>query len=223
MFSKLSRWLSRASDSISLWQFISGSSLIASFALPAWAAATTEWVMGYGPIGWVAAGFAGLFVSAFSIYIITAIRFLLTKAHVLKTFYANSDKINPLDLHFLNKRINLKDLLPPGPGIVENKTFENCELVGPLNIFPFQCLLQRNLYTAVDFIVVDNQKAKTHAITNAAEFRNCRFLNCKIYFVSFLVMEDAYKIFDSYGGCNWITKTPEHAPSVSSETEIALH
>ncbi|WP_018407543.1 hypothetical protein [Methylocystis rosea] len=222
MKQKLFDVLSTVSNSLSIWQALSGSALLASFALPAWAAATTEWISSYGRIGWVAAGFSGLLVGVIAVYVMTSIKISLIKMSITRLFYQEGQRINPLDIHYLNKRINLRDLLPPGPGIIENKTFENCELVGPLNIFPVNCILQRNLYTAVDYIVVDNEKSRSGKILNAAIFNNCRFLNCKIYFVSFLIMEESFEVFDSWGGCNWITQTPKEGVQLAAGTSPAI-
>lgn len=194
---------------------------MASFAIPAWAASASDWISSYGPIGWVGAGFIGLIIGVFAIKALTAIKIAMININITKKFYENGDKINPLDKHFLNIRIHLRDLLPPGPGIIEGKTFENCELIGPLNIFPFQCAISGNLYTAVDYIVVDNQKAIDGKILNSAIFKDCRFLNCKIFFVSFLVMENSFEVFDATGGCNWITGTPRDKEQLSLGIENA--
>jgi len=43
--------------------------------------------------------------------------------------------INPLDVSFERKRILLNEFVLPSHTIIENKTFIDCDLIGPANIY----------------------------------------------------------------------------------------
>jgi hypothetical protein len=45
-------------------------------------------------------------------------------------------------------------------------------------------------------------------IKNGHVFRSCTFSECKFYFVSFLISEGTFEVFDRTGGCNWIIQIP---------------
>ncbi|MGD9657470.1 MAG: hypothetical protein AB7U61_07485, partial [Methylocystis sp.] len=121
--------------------------------------------------------------------------------------------------HFLDERVYLKDLLPPGRGAVTSKTFERCEIVGPLNIYPIGGIIQNCVYHAVDYVMLDEDKVKSGNIHNCFVFNDCRFIDCKIFFVSFLITEGAFEAYNSMGGCNWITKVPEKMKEITSEAQ----
>ena len=177
------------------------------FGIPAWAAHATEWLNEYGPITWVASGFVGVFllsmVSWFGVLTLTKLRTIM----LIRKISERADAINPMDQHFYSKRINLQWFVPPSGDEVQNKTFTKCEIIGPLNIIPFQCPIIKSVYVSADYIVVRNETLG-RTILNGHVFRNCTFVECKFYYISFLVGEAAYSVFDATGGCNWITHVP---------------
>jgi hypothetical protein len=65
-----------------------------------------------------------------------------------------------------------------------------------------------------DYIMVTGDALTKAAILNAQRFVNCRFTECKFYYVSFLVNERDWAAFDAWGGCNWITPTPKDLKEV---------
>jgi hypothetical protein len=194
-----------------------------SFAIPAWATHASAWLASYGPIGWVAAGFAGLciFVILAWVCVITYGKIQLSSLN--RRLLSRADAVNPLDTHFHRKRIFLQSFLAPSGDPVEGKTFSQCEIVGPLNIIPFGCLITKSLYVSSDYIMVSNDAINLGTIRNGHVFRNCQFTECKFYFVSFLISEAAFELFDRAGGCNWITHIPVRqldllAPATAVET-----
>lgn len=60
MFKRIHRLLMHSEWKISLWYALFGTGgIVSSFGISAWAAAASAWLDTYGPIAWVAAGFAG--------------------------------------------------------------------------------------------------------------------------------------------------------------------
>lgn len=179
---------------------------ILSFSIPAWFGHITDWVSAYGPIGWVVCGFAGLLAFVLSAAIWSFARAKFVSATIARNFYQTSDRIDPMKTHFLNQRLNLEDFLPPGAGFVEGKTFEGCELIGPLNILTVDTFVTACTFEVVDHIMIDIEKALN--IRNARIFKDCTFKKCKFFHVSFLIVEGAYENVTMQGGTNWITSTP---------------
>jgi len=180
---------------------------VVSFGIPAWIGYITDWVAAYGPIGWVACGALGVLTTAVVSVLAALARKIYINASIAKKFYQASDRINPMKTHFLHERIKLEDLLPPGTGWVEGKTFEDCDLIGPLNIASYECTWHGNLFQSVDHILIDVEVAGN--IKNARVFQNCRFIKCAFYNVSFLVAESNYESATQLGGTNWITPVPK--------------
>ena len=188
---------------------------VVSFGVPAWIGYITDWVSAYGPIGWLACGMAGLltFVAGFWIYSFAREKYI--NSTISKTFYEKTDRINPMQTHFLDARIRLEDLLPPGTGWVTGKTFEKCDLIGPLNIATYNCIMQGNHYASVDHIMIDPECIDR--IMNARGFSDCRFLGCTFYNVSFLVGLPNYDYVTGLGGSNWITLPPSGAKAAITD------
>ena len=196
-----------------------GAMLMIGFGVPAWAAHATVWLNQYGPITWVACGFAGLIIVGI---VANLSAFALTKfrtIRMLKRLSERADAINPMDGHFHSKRINLQWFVPPSGDEVRDKTFIKCEIIGPLNVVPFGCSILKSMYVSADYIMVRNESLDG-MIRNGHIFRNCTFVECRFYFISFLVSEAAYPVFNVTGGCNWITHIPVPPLALTSPPNV---
>jgi hypothetical protein len=151
-------------------------------------------------------GLVGALLISVAWFLVAAARAKWVWASIQKRFYEQQDRINPQDVHFLGRRISLADLIPPGNVFVVGKTFENCDIVGPLNIFPLATNISNCIYVTCDYVAIKPVKDITDL--NATVFQNCRFINCRIFYVSFLILEENYAGFDAMGGCHWITRAP---------------
>jgi hypothetical protein len=204
-----SRFLERVETRLTLADWAWRAVLAAmTFGIPAWAAHATDWLLLYGPIAWIGAGLAGMLTASIITYVSTVAYQRLRTIRLLRKISERADAINPMDQYFHSKRINLQWFVPPSGDAVEGKTFTKCEILGPLNIIPFGCHIFNSLYVSTDYIMVRDEALTRNQIRNGHVFRNCTFQECKFYFVSFLVSESAFEVFNSTGGCNWITHTP---------------
>lgn len=170
-----------------------------------WATRATAWLDAWGPIAWVTSGIIGvlIFLSFAGICISLANRML--GFSIKRKLLSKADAVNPMDIHFLNKRIVLVDLFPPAPGAVEGKTFEGCDIIGPLNILPFNTPILKCTYVLTDYIAISMDAYRNNRINNARVLRDCNFRQCRFYGISILVNENEYAAANSWGGCNWIT------------------
>lgn len=206
MFKKISGLLDALEPKLSLWVLLGGSSI--SFGIPAWAAHATGWLSVYGPIAWVLSGFLGLTVTAVITQFVLHAYYKIQLISRLSKIEAGLDVVNPLDSNFYQRRIHLTSFIPPSGDAVVGKHFHKCEIIGPINIVPFGCIITKSLYVSSDYIVISNDALNNNKIKNGNIFKDCTFSECKFYFVSFLISEAAYDVFNRTGGCNWITKPP---------------
>lgn len=165
----------------------SSGALWAGSAVMGGVSGVVAWIGEYGPVGWLVAFVAGALAFAITSLVLTKTYAAWVGVKLRKQFYGVADRTDPMKPHYLNERIRLEDLLPPGDDIVENKTFENCQIIGPLNIFPIWIGLEGNLFSSVDHILVTEDAIKELRLSNCRIFRNCRFIKCRIYNVSFLI------------------------------------
>lgn len=211
---RLFKLLEKAQTGYATWKLVTGSAIVT--AIGVWVASITAWLEAWGPIAWLAGGLTCALV--FSILLLVAVTIAEKIWMVLfkNRYYPKPSDVNPMDIHFLKKRINLLSVFPPVPGPLEGKTFEECEIIGPINIFPIGTLISQCRYVSADYIMVTDDAANNSMIYNARIVKDCRFIKCKFHNVSFIVSEGAYPAFDSYGGCNWITITP---PILAARTQ----
>ena len=144
-----------------------------------------------GPIAWVAAGFGGFLCLVTSLWILGKFRDNWITSSIKRRFYEGAVRINPLESVFSHVRINIADLLPPLALRVNDKTFINCDIVGPAQIYLDRSLMSNSGGESVD-AVIGRPGANS---MNGIIFVNCVFRDCRFYRVTFLVLESDYALF----------------------------
>lgn len=185
-----------------------------------WAARATDWINSWGPIAWVMSGAVGIALFLVIARLCIAFGERIVLFQLKRKLHSRGDAINPMDAHYLNKRIVLESILPPYPGPVDGKTFERCDIVGPLNILPFGGGISGCLYVLTDYITIDPDAVYKDRINNARVFKNCRFIDCKFYNISILIKADEYAQANAGGGCNWITLVPVAVGNPKSSSDV---
>lgn len=195
------------------WQSLGSITLVIgyllSFGVPAWALQASSLFGRYQPVSSVAAGLAGTLLFAIIARLLAATREGLVAASVRDRFYRDGDRVNPLDRLFERKRLSIADLAPPMGGPIRDKTFDNCELIGPANIILAATgggVLHGNSFSKCDAVATaDGAQPET-----ATGFLNCRFVNCHFFNVTLFIHEGVYSTANaSIGGLNWITPEPK--------------
>jgi hypothetical protein len=159
----------------SLWTLIQGTGFVASFSLPAWAVRTADIFSQYAPFSWVVAGFAGVFVWAVIRLLWQAANRIRVAAKYDERFAEDGSRLNPLDLTFERKRILLNNFVLPSFTQIDGKTFIDCDLIGPANIY----FSSNNQAVPLRPPKIDAVWLGPHAIlTNGFIFNNCIFRNC---------------------------------------------
>lgn len=197
-------WLETRWSLVSLAFQLGGA--IVSFGIPAWAAQAAHLFPQYSPFSWVAAGFAGLAVCAlaYALYGYARGRIAVAKFQLR---VQSVTAVNPLDSTFERRRIAIGSLSPPIGGLISDKTFVDCDLVGPANVIMLNCTFDRNSGNGVDAIIIKDWSRPT----NGFGFTGCSFTRCRFYLVTFMVPGEYLADFTKYNwtGLNWITEVPQ--------------
>jgi hypothetical protein len=219
MLRTIQRFINNLSAHFTIWQVLYGSGIVSVGALTAWAAAATEWIAAYGPIGWWGAGIIGALLAILGFWLIARTRMLFQLVR-FRNRVLESSTINPLETVFRNQRIFLRDLTPPIGGVVSGKTFIGCQLIGPANLIFENCHMAGNGGDGIDGIIITKEARPT----NGLGFSGCTFQQCQFYLVTFMVPEVIYRLYRLYNweGVNLITAEPPEEPASSNEPPLPL-
>lgn len=180
------------------------STMLTSFAVPAYAAWTTDWLSAWGPIAWVACGFAGVLCFVTALLLWSRYRLNAESARIAATQNAVSDTINPLLDNFDRKRIRLQQMASVIDRTIDQKTFDRCELLGPICVVIKDGItMQDNQLHGCNFVVVRTGVP----INNAIALRRCTIQRSKLHGITFLMPAAAVPTA-GLAGANWITDLP---------------
>lgn len=214
----LFQWLAKKRALVDwIFTIAQGVLMASGFALPAWAASASDWMNAWGPISWVAAGFAGLAVTIGLMWAVAAWRRFRITSNILEVTTRQGHAVNPLDDMFYRKRMYIAALTNPVRGEIRDKTFIECDLVGPANLIVFpDCTFHANGGELVDGLLFTRSTARA-----GFNIHNCTFRNCRFYNVTFLVPAVQYELFQRHGwnGLNWLTYHPYDPQGVEIEAE----
>lgn len=180
--------------------------LIASFALPAWAAKAVPMLEQFEPLSWVIAGFFGLGFGVGLFALSAWARGKWVRSSYDSRMLAQGGAVDPLEKTFERKRIYLNEFCLPSHPLVEDKTFIDCEIIGPANIL----FVSGNNITQGRYPVCDAVRLKEDLIPNANcyLFRDCIFRGCNFSRITFFVPHQETEMFRNYNLVRWITGSP---------------
>lgn len=197
------RLFERIDSPVSFWLIVAGGVL--AFCLTAFAAAGTAWLNPLGPVAWMIAGFVGFILFGYGLNVIGLLRSKWIDGNLSRHLYESGDKLNPLETTFEKLRIHISDILPPVGNEIADKTFVDCEIVGPANILMSGGTVQKNNGVSVD-IVLARDDAEVH---NGIVLKDCNISNCRFYLVTFLIPKAMEGEFNrGLSGANWVTYNP---------------
>lgn len=206
IFNRIDRFFAGVEWKLSLGTFMWGIIFPAgSFALPAWGASAIGTWSAFAPLSWIASGFLGLFLYATAIALIGFGRWRSVRARYDANFMRETGGIDPMSKVFENKRIFLNDFVLPSNPHIEGKTFVDCEIVGPANVY----LQYGNGIDSPRDIIVDavalNGESK---FQNGFSFRNCRFRSCTFHRVTLFFHPNEVSEIKGLVWLNWISPMP---------------
>jgi len=214
---RIGGWLNTIESRWSLWTLISASGLVASFSIPAWAVRSAQIFSDYAPLSWVAAGFVGVFAWAVIRLIWQWANKIRVKAYYDARMLEKRSIINPLDLTFERKRIILDDFVLPSFTLIDGKTFIDCDLIGPANIY-FHSSNQAQPIRSPKIDAV--WLAPTATFNNGFIFNNFIFRNCSFQRISMFASIENYHQWKDHPMINWISISPTEDDIVLRQATI---
>jgi len=135
------------------------------------------WMEQYQPWSTYMAGLIGsLLITCILIFLSLFRRFWIRGS--LESKFAERQTLNPTQSTFERQRIYIHDLANPITGLIKNKQFSECELIGPANIlFTGVGQMTKSSLNGCDLVAVQNYVM----IHNTIIFEGCSLVNCDIY------------------------------------------
>jgi hypothetical protein len=202
---KVGGWLDTIEARWSLWTLINGSGLIAFIGFPAWAVRTAQIFAEYAPFSWVAAGILGALTWAIIRLLWQLANRIRVRSKYDEYFVERNRDFNPLETTFERKRIYVDDLVLPSHPFVDGKTFVDCDIIGPANIYFASGNSIPVLKPPVfDMVCLD----PTKRFWNGFIFSNCIFRNCSFQRITGFASTETYVLWKDITSVNWISPPP---------------
>lgn len=186
---------------------LNSATLLGSAVLPAWAVKSMQVFSAYAPLSWVVAGFLGATIFVFLRLLWIWGKKIAVKAKYDAKMIEAGSTINPLDLTFEGKRIFISDLILPSFPFITDKTFINCELIGPANVH-FQSSNQANPIRPPRVDGVWLGPTARFDTSNGFVFNNCIFRGCSFQRITFFAGIENYNDWKDNPNVNWISISP---------------
>ncbi|MES1200952.1 MAG: hypothetical protein ABUS57_05835 [Pseudomonadota bacterium] len=197
-------------------------SILVGTGVTAWAASTVHVLQAYAPLSWIFAGLIAFLILALGNMAFGVGAFWRTTAKIRASFYRERDRVNPLEQLFRNQRIAIHDLITPFERRVEEKTFIDCELIGPANIYISASGTGSISFVGNTFLPSETVLVRDGVhMPNVIVFHNCAFTRCKFYGVTLFFSESSFAIANRLiSNLHWVTATPGPAPSADIVDEV---
>ena len=127
----IEKWSGRASNAYTLWPLLPVG--IAS-GMMVYLSTGVTWISQFGAFGWATTGILSFLVLSGATFLAGAAREKFVYAKIAREKAAPGDSVNPIEREFTKKRINLIDLVRPSTSYIKDKTFTDCQLIGPMNV-----------------------------------------------------------------------------------------
>lgn len=199
----LGRLLDRLESRISLALMFASSSIVG--ILTSYLASLSTWIEQFGAFAWVLAGLFGTILTLTAFLLALIISQQLRRRWAMREWVLRADELNPLDDHFLRKRIRLDSLIDPLTNAIEGKTFTDCQVDGPAAIILRGTGLLNDVnFAQCDLVVLRDGECY---IYNAVPVVNCTFVRCRLSrFILLMRMNEIQPLLDM--GAEPITNVP---------------
>ncbi len=192
-----------------------------SFLLPAWGVWAGGVLESYSPLSWIVFGFGGLLLYSISVALIGVGRQRSVRSRYDANFMRDTGGVDPMAKVFENKRINLNDLVLPSNPIIDGKTFVDCEIVGPANLYLEAANgINDHRDNAVDAVALSGERV----FYNGFLVRNCQFRGCRFHRVTLFFHPSEVSEIRHLRWLNWISPLPTqpNLPMIEASPNPAL-
>ena len=183
----LDRNLGRASGLYSFWP-LAPAGLVA--AVTGYLANGVAFIAKLGPFGWWSAALIAFVLSAAAFALLGYSRVKFVEAKAKRDWLKPTSAIDPMDANFNNKRISIVDIMHPMTNKCANKTFTDCDIIGPGNIVLANCHLSGVSFNYCDIVI---EKGNVQS-PNFRFFADCTFLRGTIAGCTIFVSQEIYEI-----------------------------
>jgi len=114
-------------------------------------ASLNDWIASYGPLGYWSAGMTGALVATLTGAGFARLRLWWIEGNAVNKWKDDVVGVNPLDHQFTGLRLRMSDFVHPVRREIANKTFIECELMGPINV----CLMDHMHITGAGLLNCD--------------------------------------------------------------------
>ncbi|WP_146010326.1 hypothetical protein [Acidimangrovimonas sediminis] len=196
MWKKLNRWLDIVESRVSLWQIGQTAIVLSSGGLTGWLSSGLARVEQYGAFGWWAAFLLGALVASLVLLLFAGFRYLWKRGSALEEWSKRTDGIDPMEDVYRKKRIFLGSLKDPGRKKVCDKTFVDCDLVGPLTI----ALMGKTSVNGTHFIDCDVIQVRSGVpMFTAIALEDVTVTRGRMINLTVLIPEDQVGTFEAMG------------------------
>jgi hypothetical protein len=179
--------------------------MLASFGVTAWAVWAADLFSQYTPLSWIGAGIVGALVWGVVRVLHAAAWRVRVRARYDARFLEHGASFNPLDLTFERKRIYVNDFVLPSHPTVEGKTFIDCDIIGPANIY----FGPTSVAAPIRSPRVDGVWLHPDArFVNGFTFDNCIFRNCSFQRITLFASAENYEGWRNNVNISWIGVPP---------------
>ena len=185
-----------AVSAIAAWLFT-----LAGGVLTGWAAYAAGLFSAYAPFSWVVCGISGALVVAAIFWLVAKASYWIVQAKWAKVWNSPGDGVNPMDDSFSRKRIKINDFVSPAHGLIENKVFDRCELIGPALVLLNGGQMHSPQLLDCNFVCCKDNVP----VFNAIVLKDSSLINCKLYRMTFLISESSTGILPAV---SWMSRTP---------------
>lgn len=102
--------------------------------ISAWLANKIEWINQFGAFGWWSAALLGALCATLTLLAFSSLRLSWHKGSAIRRWKESVDSIDPMLKSFDKKRIDISDVKDPITNSISDKTFTDCDLLGPANL-----------------------------------------------------------------------------------------
>jgi len=195
------------------WQAIAATGLLGMGVVTAWAASAVDAFSTYAPLSWIIAGLLGSLIAAATFLVAQLAVRLRVRNRWNVLLMAEPQPINPIEKTFEKRRIRISEMVLPSHRVLTNKTFIDCEIVGPANLYWFRGNAAAAPYgPKIDAVYLEPKATFFNGIVlDGCIFRNCAFVNITLF-----VSAGEYHRVKSDSILNWISETPDSVAEKST-------
>jgi hypothetical protein len=204
---------------INWWSAAAGAGVLTVGGLTAWAASAAQLLVAYSPFSWIATGILGALVTGTTFFLVQAAARLRLRTRFDARSLEGPSPVNPLEKTFINRRIYLNDFVLPSLTAIARKTFIDCEIVGPANLYWWRGNSATDLVgPQMDAVYFEPNRRFFNGIT----LDNCVFRGCSFQRITLFVGAPEYPAVKDNGILNWISETPVSIGAASAQPSLPI-